>query len=266
MSFVYDGLDRQLGWQSGGAQLDYQLDGNAPLTETNQTSSRMNLYGNGLVSAGGETLLYDGLGAVRQTTGSSSPAVQWSGSYQAYGAASSTSGSTGTPYKWGAGSGYRSDGFGPTYAAPLQKVGARYYDPEFGCFLTRDTELDESPYLYCDSDPINCTDPDGHKKIVITDPTWKPSTGLTLTVSYKTGTFFSTTTLNVSNSGLFTGTTTGSGSFAGGAYTYSGKTGGGASTFSGTFNYPIYGNFGITDAFGTGNRNQLFFTWRMDKL
>ena len=122
----------------------------------------MNLYGNGLVSTGGETLLYDGLGAVRQTTGSGSPAVQWSGSYQGYGMTSSSSGSTGNPYRWGAESGYRSDGFGPTYAAPLQKVGARYYDPEFGCFLTRDTELGQKPYAYCDSNPINCTDPSGH--------------------------------------------------------------------------------------------------------
>lgn len=129
----------------------------------------MNLYGNGLVSTGGETLLYDGLGAVRQTTGSGSPAVQWSGSYQGYGMASSSSGSTANPYRWGAKSGYRSDGFGPTYAAPLQKVGARYYDPEFGCFLTRDTVLSQKPYAYCDSDPINFSDPSGHQGAV--DPT-----------------------------------------------------------------------------------------------
>ena len=163
VNFKYDALGRQLGWQTGAARLDYQLDGNAPLTETNQTSSRMNLYGNGLVSSGGETLLYDGQGAVRQTTGSSSPTVQWSGSYQAYGLTSSSSGSTASPCKWGAGSGYRSDGFGPTGGAPLMKVGARYYDPEFGCFLTRDTELGQKPYVYCGGDPINFTDPTGHE-------------------------------------------------------------------------------------------------------
>ncbi len=64
--------------------------------------ARMNLYGNGLVSSGGETLLYDGLRAVRQTTGSG-PAVQWSGSYQAFGQPSSSSGSTGNHYQWGRG-------------------------------------------------------------------------------------------------------------------------------------------------------------------
>ena len=160
--FKYDGLDRQLGWvTSSGARLDYQLDGDAPLTETNQTTGQVNLYGNGLVSSGGGTLLSDGLGAVRQTT-NSSQSVVWSGTSQAYGVPLTASGSTGNHYQWGAGSGYRSDGFGPTYASPLLKVGARYYDPEFGCFLSRDTELSQSPYVYCGGDPVNNSDPSGH--------------------------------------------------------------------------------------------------------
>jgi len=44
----------------------------------------------------------------------------------------------------------------------LQKVGARYYDPELGVFLTRDTELGQKPYAYCDGDPVNRVDPTGH--------------------------------------------------------------------------------------------------------
>jgi len=161
--FKYDGLDRQLGWvTSSGARLDYQLDGDAPLTETNQTTGQVNLYGNGLVSSGGETLLSDGLGAVRQTT-NSSQSVQWSGTSQAFGVPLAASGGTANHYQWGAASGYRTDGFGPTYASPLLKVGARYYDPEFGCFLSRDTDLSQSPYAYCDGDPVNCSDPSGHK-------------------------------------------------------------------------------------------------------
>ena len=42
------------------------------------------------------------------------------------------------------------------------KVGCRYYDPEFGCFLTRDTKLSQKPYAYCDGDPVNFSDPSGH--------------------------------------------------------------------------------------------------------
>ncbi len=63
---------------------------------------------------------------------------------------------------YNASSGYRSDGDGAAGAAALQKVGARYYDPQFGCFLTRDTDLSQRPYAYCDGDPVNNTDPTGH--------------------------------------------------------------------------------------------------------
>jgi len=164
VSFEYDGLDRQLGWQSGGKQLDYQLDGSVPLTETNQTSSRVNLYGNGLATTGGETLLYDGLGAVRQTADGYEN-VLWSSAYTAFGQSFAINGSTGTHSQWGAASGYRADGFGPADALPLTKVGARYYDPEFGCFLSRDTDLSQSPYAYCNGDPVNFSDPSGHSKV-----------------------------------------------------------------------------------------------------
>ncbi len=41
-------------------------------------------------------------------------------------------------------------------------MGARYYDATYGRFLTRDTELSQSPYAYCDSDPVNFSDPSGH--------------------------------------------------------------------------------------------------------
>jgi RHS repeat-associated protein len=46
--------------------------------------------------------------------------------------------------------------------AGLLKVGCRYYDPQLGAFTSRDTELDQVPYLYCEHDPINAVDPSGH--------------------------------------------------------------------------------------------------------
>ena len=42
------------------------------------------------------------------------------------------------------------------------KVGCRYYDPQVGSFTTRDTYLDQKPYLYCEHDPVNGVDPSGH--------------------------------------------------------------------------------------------------------
>lgn len=41
------------------------------------------------------------------------------------------------------------------------KVGVRYCDPLFG-LLTRDTDLSQAAYAYCDGDPVNRVDPTGH--------------------------------------------------------------------------------------------------------
>lgn len=81
---------------------------------------------------------------------------------EGFGQTGGQSGSTASPYGYHGSDGYRSDGDTQALAAPLMKVGARYYDPEFGVFLTRDTELDQKPYAYCDGDPVSRTDPTGH--------------------------------------------------------------------------------------------------------
>lgn len=85
--------------------------------------------------------------------------------------------STASAFSWNAKSGYRQDGVAPTglsSAYSFQKVGDRYYDPALLCFLTRDTELGELPYTYCNGDPVNCIDPDGHKT---KKPPTQPDTG-----------------------------------------------------------------------------------------
>jgi RHS repeat-associated protein len=52
----------------------------------------------------------------------------------------------------------------------LLHVGARYYDPQVGRFISRDAVLSEHPYLYCEHEPVNHVDPSGmfslHKAIV----------------------------------------------------------------------------------------------------
>jgi len=47
------------------------------------------------------------------------------------------------------------------------QMGARYYDPTTGSFLTRDTDLSQLSYVYCGDDPINKLDPSGHDWRVI---------------------------------------------------------------------------------------------------
>ncbi len=75
----------------------------------------------------------------------------------AFGQPVSSSGSSSDPYGFAATSRYRNDG-----DAGLMLVGARYYDAQAGSFISRDTDLDQKPYGYCDADPVNATDPDGH--------------------------------------------------------------------------------------------------------
>jgi len=170
----------------------------------------------------------------------------------AFGQAVASSGSSSSPYQYGATSGYRTEG-----DAGLTLVGCRFYDPQFGCFLTRDTELDQLPYAYCDGDPVNCTDPDGHK--VVFDPVkFVPSNGVTLSVSFHSGTSFSGMT---SLSGITTGqlnSTTTTSSLFGGTLNTTFHTGQGPTTFSGSYFHQIYGPIGFMDTFGTGNRNRLF--------
>ena len=100
-----------------------------------------------------------GDGSARAET-NSSQSVTSTLTPDAFGNAVATTGSTGSSYQFGATSGYRNDG-----DAGLLKVGCRYYDPQVGAFTTRGTYLDQKPYLYCEHDPVNATDPSGH--------TWK---------------------------------------------------------------------------------------------
>lgn len=52
--------------------------------------------------------------------------------------------STSSPCQFGATSGHRSDG-----DTGILQVGATYYDPAVGSFLTRDTNLSQLAYVYC---------------------------------------------------------------------------------------------------------------------
>jgi len=46
------------------------------------------------------------------------------------------------------------------------QVGARYYDPTTGSFLTRDKDINQLAYIYCDNDPVNKVDPSGHDPLL----------------------------------------------------------------------------------------------------
>jgi len=110
-------------------------------------------------------MLQDGQGSTRRLLNSSQSVVA---SYvsDAFGNSVGGSGTSTNPFIWNGGSGYYADA-----ESGLQKVGARYYDPAVGRWISQDTELVAgSPadsqalnrYSYCESNPICGTDPSGH--------------------------------------------------------------------------------------------------------
>jgi RHS repeat-associated protein len=156
-SFAYDAIGRRVSRSAGGTTTSFLYDGGQVLLEQQGTSTTATYtYGNALIRKDGETPLFDGLGSERTVT-NSSQTVTGTATYEGFGQTVATTGSSSDPYMFAATSGYRNDG-----DAGLMHVGARYYDAQVGRFITRDTLLDQKPYLYCEHDPINGLDPSGH--------------------------------------------------------------------------------------------------------
>ena len=156
------GVLYRVGRTAGSTTTAYQYAGDSVLLEKQGSSTTGTYsYGNDLLRKDGEYPLCDGLGSARAET-SSSQAVTFAVNTDAFGNQIASSGSTASSYQFGATSGYRNDG-----DAGLLKVGCRYYDPQLGAFTSRDTELDQKPYLYCEHDPVNAVDPSGHDTVSI---------------------------------------------------------------------------------------------------
>ena len=164
-SYRYDALGRQMSKEAGSVFTGYYLDGDQVLIEKQGgANTAQYLWGNGLIRCNGEYPLTDGRVNIRLSTNATQQ-VTSTNQPDAFGVSSLTAG-TASAYSYGGAVGYRQDGIAPAglpSAYAFQKVGARYYDPAFGCFLTRDTDLSQSPYAYCDGDPVNGCDPTGHE-------------------------------------------------------------------------------------------------------
>ena len=152
-------------------------------------------------------------------------------------------------------------------------VGARYYDPEFGCFLTRDTELGQKPYTYCDGDPVNLSDPSGHKPKKGTPPIVAPTPSTPIPIGNTGATYIpGSDTLTLPPTGTpSSGTATGSVDnvsngkplrlggilnqpFGGGNFSLSGvyNFANGSSSTTGNYTHSFGGGFSGGVSFGTG--------------
>jgi len=130
-------------------------------------------YGNALIRKDSEVPLFDGLGSER-TAMDGSQNVTGTLTTEGFGQTVATTGSSSSSCMFAATSGYRNDG-----DAGLMHVGARYYDAQVGRFVSRDTYLDQKPYLYREHNPVNAVDPSGHSKSV---PTLIQDAGVTIGV------------------------------------------------------------------------------------
>jgi|SRR5579884_302184 len=156
-NFSYDALERRVSRTAGGTTTNFQYAGYAVLLEKQGTSTTATYtYGNRLIRKDGEYPLFDGLGSER-TVSNSSQTVQGTINYDSFGNTVGSTGSSSDPYMFVAASRYRNDG-----DAGLILLGSRYYDAQVGGFITRDTFLNQHPYIYCSSDPVNFIDPTGH--------------------------------------------------------------------------------------------------------
>jgi RHS repeat-associated protein len=156
-SFAYDALGRRYSRTNGGTTTVFYYGPGGILAEKQGGSfTSAYAYGNGLIRKDDEYPMFDGLGSERTVT-NSSQTVTGTITFEGFGGTIATTGSSSNSYTFAATSRYRDDS-----DAALVQVGARYYDAQVGRFITRDTELDQKPFLYCEHDPVNHVDPTGH--------------------------------------------------------------------------------------------------------
>ena len=157
-SFGYDASGRRTTRTAGGTTTRFYCDGSNILAEKQgSTTTAVYTYGEGLIRKDSEVPLFDGQGTERTVTNGSQTVVGTL-NLDGFGNQVGSTGSSSSPYMYAATSGYRNDN-----DAGLTHVGARYYDAQVGRFITRDTYLDQKPYLYCEHDPVNGLDPSGHE-------------------------------------------------------------------------------------------------------
>jgi RHS repeat-associated protein len=167
VSFAYDGLGRRITRTAGGTTTQFLSSGSRIYLEAvGGTVTAKYGYGNALYRKDSEYPLFDGQGSERTVT-NGSQTVTGTLNQDSFGVTAGSTGSSSSPYMYAATSGYRNDG-----DSGLMHVGARYYDAQVGRWISRDTDLTEHPYLYCEADPVNLLDPDGHSGKPWWDKLW----------------------------------------------------------------------------------------------
>lgn len=152
--------------EAGSYELRYLDSGNTQLALSNRvtvgTGSWSTVYTPGVSQRenGVDSFFHpDWLDSTRYLTDGSGNTAVSSFRFDAFGGKMAGSGPDSTAFKFAGGWGYQSDAPGG-----LQLLGARYYDPEVGRFISPDPiglAGGLNLYAYCDNDPAAAVDPDG---------------------------------------------------------------------------------------------------------
>jgi RHS repeat-associated protein len=161
--YAYDAIGRQVGRGTGGVTTGYYYDGDKVIVEQTGSTYNLDTWGpNGQVRRNSEYAFYDGLGSAMGQTNSSGTTTE-DIFFDAFGRTDNVNGGSADPFQYKSEYGYYEIGDGNITGQGLIKLGARYYDPLFGRFISRDSDLSQSPYSYCDGDPVNYEDETGHR-------------------------------------------------------------------------------------------------------
>jgi RHS repeat-associated protein len=167
-TYAYDGAGHRVQKVESGTTTNYAYDGDRVVLEMNsqlQTQARYTIEGDSYYSLlismkrGGSSYwyLYDGLGSTRKIIDGNQNVTD-SYSYEAFGDITSSSGSTTNPYRYVGALGYA---YSSTVTSLLH-VGARYYAPGLGRFMSQDQARDGlNWYAYVSCNPANALDPTG---------------------------------------------------------------------------------------------------------
>jgi RHS repeat-associated protein len=169
-SFTYNGLGDRLGQAVNGDSTDYTLDLNSSLTQVLSDGTNAYLYGfNRIDEYGVDGWAYhhgDALGSLRQLTDGDA-LLTLTKSYEPYGSKLKSFWDGASQYGF---TGEWTDGMG------LVHLRTRYYTPESGRFLTRDSwdgdskvPMSYNAWLYVYANPINHSDPSGQCLVIGTD-------------------------------------------------------------------------------------------------
>jgi len=159
-TFVTNDLGHRVGLTDGGGSTSYLYDGSRVLADSRADYTNGGVTGiiSERVSSTSKVYHGDQLGSTRGLS-NGSEAITDSREYDSWGLTIASSGS-GSPFGFVGGQGYQKD---PD--SGLMLLGARYYDPNVGRFISRDPigyNGGLNLYGYCDNDPVNSADPSGN--------------------------------------------------------------------------------------------------------